>query len=148
MSLDISILNHVSLKEIENVEPFLQELADLLNYKEDIELSIVFANNNFIQDINHQFREKDTPTDVLAFPSEMDFILGDIVVSLEMAQKQAKDGFEKEVETLLCHGFLHLLGYDHEKSEKDYKIMMDLQDSLMKQKKIGIQIYERNNKKI
>lgn len=137
--LETSILNNTTTTLL-NVEEFLDELADLMNYDKKIELSVVFCGNNFIQDINYQFRNQNSPTDVLAFPSEMDFILGDIVISLEKAKEQATNGLEAEIKMLLCHGFLHLLGYDHEKSEEDHLIMMELQAILLEKIKQGITI--------
>jgi probable rRNA maturation factor len=89
------------------------------------ELSIVITDDATIHDLNRQWRHKDRPTDVLSFsqveglcpgaPSE-EQLLGDVVISLETAARQAKElghSLEQEVQRLLVHGVLHLLGHDH-----------------------------------
>lgn len=104
-----------------------------------VEIGITLTDNKTIQELNKQWRNKDKPTDVLSFPIDEKppayryRILGDIVISLPFAKKQAEEiGFtyKEEVLRLLTHGILHLLGYDHETSEEDAKIMFDLQDKI------------------
>jgi probable rRNA maturation factor len=100
---------------------------------EDKELSVLLVNDHKIKNLNQSFRDKDTPTDVLSFPQfdeeEEGFdsiLLGDVVVSLETAERQAEEHgltFEEEVVLLIVHGLLHLLGYDHEVSAKEEKRM-------------------------
>jgi probable rRNA maturation factor len=87
---------------------------------EHAELSVLLANDGVIQTLNHQHRGKDRPTDVLAFPlddtTEDTPLLGDVVISLQTAQRQAlrkKHDLLAEVRFLLAHGLLHLCGYDH-----------------------------------
>jgi probable rRNA maturation factor len=70
-----------------------------------------------MRSLNRRYRRNDRPTDVLAFPAEADGLLGDIVISLPYASRQAKRRGEpasREIDRLLLHGLLHLLGYDHE----------------------------------
>jgi len=91
------------------------------------ELSLALVGNREIRKLNSQYRNKNEPTDVLSFPLEGDLpkgkkLLGDVVISVEQAEKQAREGMktlEKELEILLIHGILHLLGYDHEVSPKE-----------------------------
>ncbi|MBF0608758.1 MAG: rRNA maturation RNase YbeY [Candidatus Magnetobacterium sp. LHC-1] len=92
---------------------------------EGAELSLLFVNDSKMQAINKEFRGVDSPTDVLSFPiygSAKDvprsgyFLLGDIVVNLDRAQRQTTDNLDNEVLRLLIHGLLHLIGYDHEVS--------------------------------
>lgn len=67
--------------------------------------------------LNRSYRRKDRSTDVLAFPGDGGTLLGDIVVSLPYAAREAArrgDPVLHEVDRLLLHGFLHLIGYDHE----------------------------------
>lgn len=67
--------------------------------------------------LNRRFRGKDTPTDVLSFPAGQGELLGDIVVSVPYAARQARrrgERTQREIDRLLLHGYLHLLGYDHE----------------------------------
>jgi probable rRNA maturation factor len=99
------------------------------------ELSVALVGNREIQGLNSRYRAKDEPTDVLSFTSGEilpggALILGDVVISLEKAGKQARAArrtLEKEVETLLVHGILHLLGYDHERSSEEARIMRALE---------------------
>lgn len=95
-----------------------------------VELTLLFVTDLAIRRLNRAYRQKDKPTDVLSFPTdEKGFFrkiplkpLGDIVISVETAERQAKDkkhSFEKELKFLLIHGFLHLLGYDHEISREE-----------------------------
>ncbi len=98
------------------------------------EVSILLTADADIRELNQQFRNIDQPTDVLSFPQNADEdpptpgeeILGDIAVSLDTAQAQAKEHgltFEEEIILLLIHGILHLLGYDHEISEQEEEKM-------------------------
>ena len=95
------------------------------------EVSVTLTNNKEIRKLNKLFRSIDKPTDVLSFPMD-DIVLGDIVISLEKAKKQAVDSFERELVFLCVHGLLHLLGYDHEISKDEEKIMFDKQKEIMK----------------
>lgn len=97
-----------------------EKILNILGVK-NAELSILITGDEEIRELNRTYRGKDRPTDVLSFPDgdvvEGRFILGDIVISLETAQRQAKElghSLEEEVERLLTHGVIHLLGYDHE----------------------------------
>jgi probable rRNA maturation factor len=98
----------------------------------DAELSILLVDDTFIQNLNREHRGKDKPTDVLAFPVDEDpvdsgpRILGDVVISLPTAERQAKSRKREllpEVRFLLAHGLLHLIGHDH--ATKAQKRRMD-----------------------
>jgi probable rRNA maturation factor len=92
-----------------------------------VELSVALVDDLTIQELNHDFRGKDRPTDVLAFamregeampeppPGELEMI-GDVIISVPTARKQATERRRPlldELTMLLAHGLLHLLGYDH-----------------------------------
>jgi probable rRNA maturation factor len=88
----------------------------------DAELSVLFVDDAAIRVLNRTHRDKDRPTDVLAFPVDekpvhgMPRVLGDVVISLETALRQARSrrrSLVAEVRFLLAHGLLHLVGYDH-----------------------------------
>lgn len=120
------------------VKNLANEILNFLNQK-NVELSITLTNNETIHKLNKEWRGKDKPTDVLSFPIDEKpsgypyHILGDVVISLPFAKKQAEEiGFtyKEEFLRLLIHGILHLLGYDHEKSEEEAKVMFDLQDKI------------------
>ena len=99
----------------------------------DAELSVLLTDDRGIQDLNRQHRDKDKPTDVLAFPMDESVpdprgILGDVVISLDTAERQARSRRRpliEEVRFLLAHGVLHLVGYDHaEPGEKREMVAM------------------------
>ena len=81
------------------------------------EVSVLFCGDARMRRLNRDYRGKDRSTDVLAFPAAGGWLLGDIVVSVPYAARQARRRGEpasREIDRLLVHGFLHLLGYDHE----------------------------------
>jgi probable rRNA maturation factor len=102
------------------------------------ELSVALVNNKEIRKLNAKYRQKDYPTDVLSFPAANGLpinvcLLGDVVISVEKAEEQAKERgrtLSEETITLLIHGVLHLLGYDHERSLKDARIMGRLEKKI------------------
>ena len=80
------------------------------------ELSLAFVDDAAIQVLNRDYRHKDRPTNVLSFPMTGD-MLGDVVLARETIEREAKEQgkqFEDHVSHLIVHGFLHLLGYDHD----------------------------------
>jgi probable rRNA maturation factor len=87
-------------------------------------LTVVFVSDRAMRDLNRMWRGKRATTDVLSFPAEQtefeklaSLNLGDIVISIEQAERQAKEHglrFENEIAQLILHGLLHLSGYDHE----------------------------------
>lgn len=95
---------------------------------EGAELSIALVDDSEIAALNAEWRRIDEPTDVLAFPMDepdeslpYSPLLGDVVISVERALAQAKEAghsLEREIDVLLIHGVLHLVGYDHEGSEE------------------------------
>ena len=113
----------------------------------DTEVSVTFTSDEGIRELNKRFRGKDAPTDVLSFPlfdyegeseeppiDELANNLGDIVISLERAMAQANEyghSFEREVAFLTAHSMLHLLGYDHERSEAEDADMRARQNAVM-----------------
>ncbi|EKX53280.1 hypothetical protein GUITHDRAFT_150364 [Guillardia theta CCMP2712] len=106
-----------------------------LDYDEHIELSIVLCSDVWIRGLNKKWRQKDTATDVLSFPQETDNdILGDLVISVQTAEAQAAErghDLRHEMRVLMVHGFLHLLGYDHETGEEDKAEMARAEDKLL-----------------
>ena len=82
------------------------------------EIAVVFAGDTLLRKLNRDFRFKDKPTDVLSFESQgEDMGLGDVIISVQTARANAlrfSRTLDRELEILALHGFLHLLGYDHE----------------------------------
>ncbi len=115
------------------------------NFRRDTRVSITFTDNDGIRQLNREYRQKDSATDVLSFPlytmqngdvpeEGMAAELGDIVLSLERAAEQAKafgHSFERETAFLTVHSVLHLLGYDHERGETEEKDMFRRQEEIM-----------------
>lgn len=92
------------------------------------ELSVVFSDDATVQSLNAEWRSKDKPTNVLSFPAfpfkrgaALPPMLGDIVLALETVKREAEleeKPLEHHISHLVIHGFLHLLGYDHESDEE------------------------------
>ncbi|HKU72700.1 MAG TPA: rRNA maturation RNase YbeY [Pyrinomonadaceae bacterium] len=85
--------------------------------KNELSATIAFVSDKHIRELNRQFRGIDTATDVLSFPAEEEFNLGDVAVSVETAAIQARENgltLDQEIAQLILHGLLHLSGYDHE----------------------------------
>jgi probable rRNA maturation factor len=103
------------------------------------EVSVYFCGDRRMAALNRRWRRRDRPTDVLSFPAggAAAGFLGDIVISIPYAQRQAKRRGEspaREIDRLLLHGYLHLLGYDHETDEGE---MDALEARLRKRFRIG-----------
>lgn len=96
------------------------------------EISLVFSDDGNIQGLNASWRGKDKPTNVLSFPAfpvrpgdPLPPMLGDIVLALETISREAaleEKPFEHHLSHLIIHGFLHLVGYDHE-TEGEAEVM-------------------------
>jgi probable rRNA maturation factor len=103
------------------------------------ELSIVLVSDPQIRRLNKLYRNKDKPTDVLSFPIGEKvngwLILGDVVISVDTAKKQAQElgySLEEELKRLLVHGLVHLLGYDHELGGEEEKKFFELEAFVLK----------------
>jgi len=108
------------------------------------EIALAFVGDAEIRTLNRVFRKKDKPTDVLSFPlreraADGKFYLGDIIISVPTAARQAKrlgHPVERELEYLTIHGFLHLLGYEHdeghEREEARQRERLEKKDRLAK----------------
>ncbi len=97
------------------------------------ELIIVFASQQQGRKLNHQFRGKNESTDVLSFAPIEKGCLGEIVLCVPVVKTQAiahKQTLRKEIAHLVLHGILHLLGYDHGKSDKEARLMFKIQDDI------------------
>ena len=127
---------------------------DYEQYQNPVEVSVTFTNNEKIRELNRKFRGIDRATDVLSFPlfdyegeteeppvDELVGMLGDIVISLEQAEKQAEEyghSFEREAAFLTVHSTLHLLGYDHETGEEDEKDMRRRQREILERMGLAV----------
>ena len=140
----------INKKRIRNI------LKDFLNRLFDSQrgISVLITNDAEIQKLNKQFRKKDYPTDILSWTydvvegeiagpelnvSQEENISGELAVSAERVSKQASENgwdFETELIRLLAHGCAHLAGWDHEKSGKREREMLELEIQLLKE--VGI----------
>nr|WP_312203282.1 rRNA maturation RNase YbeY [Anaerospora hongkongensis] len=123
----------------QTVRAVLRKAADVYGLTENNEVSLVFCDDAYIQNLNRDYRGKDQPTDVLSFalnegeePEIVDgpvqVLLGDIIISLETAARQAEEynhSLEREVAYLTVHGMLHLLGYDHMTEEDKAEMRLE-----------------------
>ncbi len=125
----------------------VQEILSILKYG-DFDIGILITNNRNIRTYNRTYRNKDKATDILSFAyhhgltpgkrikvtHEEDRNLGDLILSLEYIQKEAKElqvSFDERVKVLLIHGICHLLGYDHE-NDRDWRSMRAKEASILK----------------
>ena len=115
-------------------------------FKKNVEVSVLFVDDERIKHLNAKHRNLNQPTDVLSFPmfdnfDQSGFItLGDIVISTQTAVRQAKEyghSVRREVAFLLTHSMLHLLGYDHETHEADSKTMRSKEKLVLKKLKLS-----------
>ena len=135
-----------------------REMLRGLGCHEDAELSILLTDNEGIRALNRRYLDRDRPTDVLSFPmwdfnSELrtpnsELILGDVVISIEKARKQAEElgvTMDEELSRLLVHGILHLFGFDHEKSSKEAQRMKKEEERLIEISRCKMQGYKKSS---
>lgn len=132
------IVNNLQEKVVVPAEllTLLEEIGSFLlrmeGYPAKSEVSIVLVDNSYIQELNLTYRGYDSPTDVLSFClqngmslQDDDHILGDVIISMEKAEEQARDfghSFAREVAFLTVHGILHLTGYNHDTVESEMEM--------------------------
>ncbi|WP_202404846.1 rRNA maturation RNase YbeY [Shimazuella alba] len=131
---------------VDRITEVLEKVAEVEKLPA-VSVSITLVDNERIQEINREHRQKDTVTDVLSFPLfhdrsewvqedwEDSIQLGDIILALPRAKEQALEyehSLLREVSFLVVHGFLHLLGYDHETKEEE-KEMFSIQEEVLLQ---------------
>jgi probable rRNA maturation factor len=134
--------NELSEEQVKLVETIINFAAAEENVPKGTEVSITFVDDEAIRQINKEYRNKDSVTDVISFAlndDESDLfdknipnLLGDIIVSYPRAVFQAKEyghTIDRELGFLVVHGFLHLLGYDH-MNEQEEKVMFKRQEEL------------------
>jgi len=135
----------------DNLVDMLVRVAEAVLQHGDVtpeaEVSIALVDDSYIRELNRQYRHKDWATDVLSFAMQEDTgdeppvagdeetgpVLGDVVISLETAQRQAVEyghSFQREAAYLVVHGVLHLLGYDHE-ADADREVMRAREEEIL-----------------
>ena len=146
-------LEYLEIEEKQNYEQIISKVVKKCFEVEHLEnsklyISITLTNPENIQKINKEYRKIDNPTDVLSFPMferqeieqkinkqdfELEDVLGDIVISIEKVEEQAKEyghSFERELSYMVVHGFYHLMGYDH-MEEEDKKEMRKKEEYIL-----------------
>lgn len=127
-------------------QQLMEKAADICLVEEDlptdVQIGVTFTDNEGIRQINGEYRNIDSATDVLSFPmyeedEEIDdfelVLFGDIVISLERTEEQRLEyghAFERELLYLFCHGLLHLCGYDH-MNEEDKQLMRRREEEIL-----------------
>lgn len=126
-------LEKVSLKAINGASQLLDKKLD-----PDSEVSLLFTDDAHVQQLNRDYRQQDKPTNVLSFAAQegggpATSMLGDIVLASQTIEREAQEqdkGREDHLTHLIVHGFLHLLGYDHE-TDDEAEIMEDLETRIL-----------------
>ena len=135
--------NHASELDLTSLKTNGKQLLDLLSHAHK-EISVVLMNDTEIASYNKKYRKKQGATNVLSFPAQDQEIdlpqqiqtneLGDILISVETAQREAQLAGKPLVDRLtelLLHGLLHLFGFDHERSEEEALLMWDKEQELL-----------------
>ncbi len=147
-------INFSAIKKFEECDFYFkstvrQAISKTLDYEGidfDSEVSVTVCDSEYIKKLNAKYRNKNASTDVLSFPM-YDFysedieeaifepvMLGDIVLNIDRIKEQAKElsnSFTEEAAFLTIHSTLHLLGYDHERSEEDEEIQCAAQRDIV-----------------
>lgn len=148
-----TLLNNIQTK-IALTEAQLSLVTAVLDFclnrfgKTAAEVSLVLVDNDYIRELNLEYRDLDQPTDVLSFAmeeeddapelvgdAELPELLGDIYISVERAREQAESfghTFERELAYLAVHGLLHLVGFDHQNPE-DTAAMREQEEQIMQE---------------
>jgi len=129
MALDLSVDASVKLDaklraRLRRDVARMVKAAALSETRTDLEVALRLCDDATIRELNRDYRGKNKPTDVLAFaqregPAADPSLLGDIVISVPTAKRQAKRGLYAELLHLASHGLCHLLGYDHNDDDEE-----------------------------
>jgi probable rRNA maturation factor len=138
--VSVSTAHPEAAKHAKRLATLGEEFLDKLDLKES-ELSLSLVTDRAIRRLNRTWRKKDKPTDVLSFPAgdlpkgvPGPKPLGDVVISIDTAKRQAKEHgrtLSDELALYLAHGLLHLLGYDHERGPADARKMAQMEEKLL-----------------
>lgn len=152
---EYEIINEYNYKEnYDYLNKVIDHTLNKLNIKNAF-FSVIFIDDNKMQEMNKEYRGIDRTTDVLSFALEDNNTytpeireLGDIFISIPKMQAQAQEyahSEKRELSFLVCHGLLHLLGYDHTKSKEEEIKQFALQDEILND--LGIIIWYNGNSK-
>ena len=140
-SIEVFVTVEEEIKELETVEKVLYSAIEKEKL-EKVSFNLIIVDNDYIHDLNKNYRNIDRETDVITFalededtivmPNE-ERVLGDIYISIDRAKEQANEfghSLLRELSFLAVHGFYHLLGYDHMTPE-DEKVMFKKQEEVL-----------------
>ena len=140
--MEVQISNNQKSRRVSK-KKILQTASAILNALgyPDAELSILIVDDQQIAQLNHQYLNREGPTNVIAFPMNqgpfsdiVPSLLGDVVISADTAHREAQSagiGLQDRFDQLLIHGTLHLLGYDHEGTVDEARKMEEKADELL-----------------
>jgi len=147
LKISLSLQQDFQSPELELKRAQLKKIIEItlrhVGYKEDCEIGVACVDLEESHQLNLQYREKDKPTNVLSFPSDipeevlpmLDALpLGDLVICIPVVLQEAleqKKTAQNHFAHLLVHGVLHLLGYDHEISDEDAEEMEGLEIEIL-----------------
>lgn len=142
--MNLNLFNETDEKldeEIKDIKKTMKYAVEKLELGE-VEFNIIIVDNEYIHNLNKNYRNIDRPTDVITFAleddktfdvSEYGRVLGDVYISIDRAREQAEEyghSLKREICFLATHGLLHLLGYDHMKPDEE-KVMFSLQEEIL-----------------
>lgn len=157
MKVSVEVINRqrkikVSLKRVTNLVKkiirFLYENKDKnlieIAGNNQVSISVIFLGSNRMKELNFRYRGKKSTTDVLSFPyleqePSGSLFLGEIIIDPQKVLYQAKQynvKFSQELNRILVHGILHLIGYDHELSAYKARQMRKLEEKILKELQI------------
>lgn len=116
-----------------DIKIFKTKIKEILKKRLENNMSIIFVEDKEIHEMNYKYRGKNYITDVLSFPSEEEDYLGDIFISIDQASRQAKEinnTLLQEICFLSVHGYLHLIGYDHQNPEEEKEMILKQKEIL------------------
>ena len=123
--------------QLDNEEKYQDWLSSVIDSegKEEGEINYIFCDDDYLYEINVQYLEHETLTDIISFDYTLDnLISGDIFISIERVKDNAKDfgvTFDEELKRVMVHGVLHYCGYK-DKTEDDEKLMRTKEDEKIK----------------
>ncbi|MDH7481359.1 MAG: rRNA maturation RNase YbeY [Armatimonadota bacterium] len=132
----------------ERLKKVVAKSLQVEGFNRPAEVSIVLTDDEMIRELNKEYRGVDSPTDVLAFSQLEDkevtyendqVVLGDIIISVETAEKQAREhghSLDDEISLLVAHGMLHLLGYG-DQTEAQAAVMREHEKEILEQSNDG-----------
>lgn len=106
-----------------------------------LDVGLTFVHDLEMQALNRAWRQHDEPTDVLSFPLDEEGLLGDLVISVDTARRQARalgHDLDVEIAVLVAHGLVHLAGLDHDRGEDEQRMQRACEATLLACAKVDV----------